>query len=100
MTVPVFRILGASRRKFVLGARWERGSSAARFVYSAATFGRCAEQLFERLWIVILVLEFAGEIVGVGLHVEMAVAGQVEEDGGRLAFLARLQRLVDRGPTA
>ena len=31
------------------------------------------ERLFERLGIVVLVLELAGEIVGIGLHVEVAV---------------------------
>ena len=42
------------------------------------------------------VLELAGEIVAVSLHVEMAVAAEVEQDRRRLALFARLQRLVDR----
>ena len=54
------------------------------------------QRLFEGGGIIVLILELAREVVGVGLHVEMAVAGEVEKDRRRCALLARLQRLVDR----
>src|SRR6185437_9554613 len=59
-------------------------------------FRQVRQRGFERLRVVVLVIELAGEIVAVGLHVEMAVAGEVEEDRRRLALLPRLQGLVDR----
>src|SRR5690606_16002226 len=42
------------------------------------------------------VAELAGEVVGVGLHVEMAVPAQVEEDRTRLALFTAAHGLVNR----
>ncbi len=43
-----------------------------------------------------MVVEFTGEVVRVGLHVEVTVSAQVEENVLALAFLLAAQRLVDR----
>jgi hypothetical protein len=45
------------------------------------------------VWIAIL--EFAGEVVRVGLHIEMAVAGQIEQDRARFSFFLTLKCFVD-----
>src|SRR5262249_54455438 len=62
--------------------------------------GRDRRQTGERhgqfLLIVILVDELALEVVDVGLHVEMHVAGHVEQDGLALALALAAHRLVDR----
>ena len=44
---------------------------------------------------VLVVGEFAGEILFVGGHVEEAVAAEVEQDGSFFAFFFRFQRLID-----
>src|SRR5471030_1829630 len=58
-----------------------------------------ARQAHERhgqfLLVVVPVDEFALVVVDVGLHIEMAVAGKVEQDRLFLAFLLAAQRLVD-----
>src|SRR5215471_5457547 len=48
------------------------------------------------LLIVILVDELAFEVVDIGLHVEMPVAGHVEQNDLALALTLATQRLVDR----
>src|SRR5450755_982121 len=47
------------------------------------------------LLVVVPVDQLALEVVDIGLHIEMAVAGQVEQDRLFLAFLLAAQRLVD-----
>src|SRR3984957_13806532 len=54
------------------------------------------KRVFESLRFVILIDELAREIVGIGLHVEMPVAAQIEQDGRRFPFLPRFQRFIDR----
>ena len=44
---------------------------------------------------VLVVLQLARLVIDVGLHVEMAVAGEVEEDGLFPAFFFGLQRLAE-----
>ena len=48
--------------------------------------GQAGERLGERGLVIVAVFELDGEVVGIGLHVEMAVARQVEQDGARLAL--------------
>src|ERR1019366_6814290 len=47
------------------------------------------------LLVIVPVYEFAFEVVDVGLHIEMAVTGKVEQDRLFLAFLLAAQRLVN-----
>ena len=56
------------------------------------------QRLLHPLRRVLEVLELAGEVRVVRRHVDVAVAGEVEEDGPLLPLLLRLERLVDRGP--
>src|SRR5207249_6691062 len=62
--------------------------------------GRNRRQASERhgqlLLIVVLVDELAFEVADIGLHVEMAVARHVEQDGLALALFLAAQSLVDR----
>ena len=109
---PPFERRGALRRaetRYVRRARAaspgevasrRRGAAAtprATAAYSAATFGSRASEASSAA------RRSPGRAAcrrnsRVGLHVEMAVARQIEQDRRRLAFLARLQRLVDRRP--
>jgi hypothetical protein len=43
------------------------------------------------------ILELAGEIIRIGLHVEVAVARQVEQDRAGCALLLALERFIDGG---
>src|SRR5271165_5644524 len=54
------------------------------------------ERGLEHRLVVILIDERASEIVGIGLHVEVAVAAKIEENGRRPALFPRLDRFVDR----
>src|SRR5437868_5501341 len=45
---------------------------------------------------VVVVLQLAGLVVDVRLHVEVAMPAEIEENRLRRAFLFRLQRLADR----
>jgi hypothetical protein len=67
-----------------------RGRSAARHR------GQAAQGRGELLGVVGDVLQAAGEVVVVRLHVEVAVAAQVEQDDLRDALLAAAHGLVDR----
>ena len=51
----------------------------------------------ERRLVQVAILKLAGEIIGVGLHVEVAVAGQIEQDRARRALLLALKRFIDCG---
>src|SRR5262245_32857105 len=57
---------------------------------------QAGERHRELAFVVVAVLQLAGEVVHVRLHVEVAVAAEVEEDRARDAFLAAADRLVDR----
>src|SRR5262249_33371923 len=50
------------------------------------------------LFVVVLVDKFAFEVVDIGLHVEMPVTREIEEDRLFLALLLAAQRLVDGAP--
>src|SRR4051812_30372655 len=54
------------------------------------------EAALELALVVRNVLQLAAEIVHVRLHVEMAVAAQIEQDGLGLALALATQRLVER----
>ena len=43
----------------------------------------------------VAIIKFAGQIIVVCLHVEVAVAGQVEQDRARLALLLAFKRFID-----
>ena len=66
--------------------------------FRAAVFteGRPASAIASSFSSYSMILQLAGEVIDVRLHVEVAVAAQVEQNGARLAFLLAAQRLVDR----
>ena len=59
-------------------------SRAPDFVNGRALFGRNRRQIGKRglqcRFVIVAVFEVAGEIIHIGLHIEVAVARQVEED--------------------
>src|SRR5450756_395829 len=79
-------------------AKSEARKGFARQPKSGSFFDRWQprERLRQLGLVVLKILQLAAEVVEVGLHVEVAVAAQIEQDGARLAFGLALQRFDNR----